>query len=412
MHLKTIVFISFILSFFLQIYCQYPEDFSSIEQLTYLDATSEEEEIYLGSYYHDQSTTPLVFNDYHNGVRLYPKSFSNLPTDSCTILTTSYNENDDKPWDIENYGNIYYPPTYTLTNEQCIQSENIVLNLDLTNFLSDDIISLGNLYGLSYIFYFWIEKNDNNDIQFYCNGSTDKMITFLSLHIGLYQFYLKYDNSETFSANGDSFTCSSKEIAIKNSAGSQIYFHRLKLGLLINKEKISSTNCNNDPYLGKCPYSYYCDTYSGECKKCLGKFSQCKNSNTGISCSPFTQEWDKVGTTQESCTSDYFNLQYLDEMTYDINPPIKSNAASISFWLFTTKDINAKDDPKIYHITLEDFFVVTIIPGKDEYIIYATAYEMYHKAIGTVLKDITTKKDFEKVKDTYFPYQNWYISKI
>ena len=33
-------------------------------------------------------------------------------------------------------------------------------------------------------------------------------------------------------------------------------------------------------------------------------------------------------------------LQKLDEMTYDINPPIKSNAATLSFWLFTTEDIN------------------------------------------------------------------------
>ena len=410
MNLKTIVFISFILSFFLQIYCQYPEDFSSIEQLAYLDANSEEEEIYLGSYYHDQSTTPLVFNDYHNGIKLYPKIFSDSTTTICSIQTNPNNCNDDEPWDIGNYENIYYPPTYTLTNEQCIQSENIVLNLDLTNFLSNDIIGLGNLYHLSYIFYFWIENTDDGkNIQIYCEGG-DKMITFSPTQIGLYQFYLKYDNSETFSANGDDFTCITKEIAIKNSAGTQIYFHRLKLGLLINKEKISSTNCNNEPYLGKCPYSYYCDTYSGECKKCLGKFSQCKNSNTGLSCSPFTQEWDKVGILQESCTSDYFNLQYLDEMTYDINPPIKSNAASISFWLFTTKDINAKDDPKIYHITLEDFFVVTIIPGKDEYIIYATAYEMYHKAFGTVLKDITTRKDFEKVMVDYFPYKNWYTS--
>ena len=102
-------------------------------------------------------------------------------------------------------------------------------------------------------------------------------------------------------------------------------------------------------------------------------------------------------------------------MTYDINPPIKSNAASISFWLFTTKDINEAEppevpNPNIYHITLEDFFVVTIIPGKSDYVIYATAYEMYHKAYGTVLKDKTTKKEFEEVMTNYFPYKKWHTS--
>ena len=416
MNLKSLLLTSFIFSYFLQIYCQYPEDFSSIEQLTYLDASSEEEEIYLGSYYHDQDPSSLnPTNDYHNGIKLYPKTFSASSTASCS-LANSYDKNDDEPWNPENYENIYYPPTYYLANAPCIHDTKIVLKLDLTNFLSSEIIDLNAKFNLSYIFYFWIEKiDDGNNIQFYCNDPEDKRITFPPTSKGLYQFYLKSDNSGNFYANDDSFFCESKEIAIENSAGTQIYFHRLKLNLLIEKEKISSINCNSEVYSGQCPYSYYCDKNTSECKKCLGKFSQCQGRNIGKSCSPYSREWEQVGNPQQSCNADYFNLQYLGEMTYDINPPIKSNAASISFWLFTTEDIYELEppndpNPNIYHITLEDFFVVTIIPGKYEYVIYATAYEMYHKAYGTVLTDITTKQDFEKVMTSYFPYQNWYTT--
>jgi len=99
-------------------------------------------------------------------------------------------------------------------------------------------------------------------------------------------------------------------------------------------------------------------------------------------------------------------------MSYDIVPAIRSNAASLSFWLFTTKDFNEPSlinqyNPKLIHITLEDFFVVTVIPGKTKYTIYVTGYEMYHEAYGTVIKNQETKEDFENNVLNKFPYKNW-----
>ena len=98
-------------------------------------------------------------------------------------------------------------------------------------------------------------------------------------------------------------------------------------------------------------------------------------------------------------------------MNFDINPPIKSNAASISFWLFTTKVPKNLEDTKIYHMTLEDFFVVTIIPDETEYKIYAIGYEMYHEAYGQIIKDISDKNAFVNFFDGHFPYKKWVIRK-
>ena len=179
-------------------------------------------------------------------------------------------------------------------------------------------------------------------MKFSCSDNPGSEITFGQLNIGLHQLYLKYNTTEEkFSLNdGGSFECSSMKVLITNTANggsNDLHFHKLKLSIVIDKKTIFIKNCTDHSNL--CPFSYYCDTNTGKCKKCLGIFAECENRNTGKVCSRFTTNWKDVGNLQTSCKGDYFNLQYLDEMTYDINPPIKSNAASISFWLFTTKDI-------------------------------------------------------------------------
>ena len=50
MNLKSIFIIIQILFLFSQFYCQFPEDLSSIDQLTYTNPTSKEEEVYINSY--------------------------------------------------------------------------------------------------------------------------------------------------------------------------------------------------------------------------------------------------------------------------------------------------------------------------------------------------------------------------
>jgi hypothetical protein len=287
----------------------------------------------------------------------------------------------------------------------------------LSTVLTADDIEMAKIYDLTYYFYFWIQKPQDCKIVFSCEGGIGERIILEQPDEGLFQIYLKYkpSNNEFSSNTLPPFTCQSlQKISFKSSDYSNIYFHRLKLSVLISKEKITKSNCNNST---KCPYSYYCEEYTGECKKCLGMFSQCSDRKTGISCSRFSNKWESVSpeTVQKECKEEYYNLQYLDEMSYDINPPIISNAATISFWLFTTKDFNEPSNPNdinpnIYHITLEDFFVVTIIPGKSKYIIYVTGYEMYHEAYGTILKDLKTKNEFED-KIGEFPYTNWNIKK-
>ena len=387
MNLKTIFFILSIIFFLSEIYCQYPEDFSSIEQLTYLETDSDKEEVFIGSYFQDASLTNA--KDFRNGIIInYKNLIDSSTTEECSTTLNPYPGNDDIPWDHDNYENIYFPFSYGLRNpsNQCYKIGNSILKL--SEILTEEEIDFAKEYDLSYFFYFWIQKVDTNDIILTCedNVLVENEITLHLTSPGLYQLYLKYEIPNKFSINNAEFTCQSRNIFIKYS--DTIYFHRLKYSVLISKEKITKSNCNNST---KCPYSYYCEEYTGECKKCLGMFSQCSDRKTGISCSRFSNKWESVSpeTVQKECKEEYYNLQYLDEMSYDINPPIISNAATISFWLFTTKDFNEPSNPddsnpNIYHITLEDFFVVTIIPGKSQYIIYVTGYEMYHEAYGTI----------------------------
>ena len=377
---------------------QYPEDYSTIEQLLYL-----ENEIFLGSYYFStSSSTPI--NDYRNGISIKPKSID-LSYSTCSYSTCSYyfySGNDDYSWNYLDTNSKFYPPSLNLINN-CLQGSNI--NLELDSFIDSDI---AEKYDLSFIFYFWLENEDGNNIIFKCFGTSGNSITFPSGK-GFYQFYLKYNYktkkfSDICDTESSSFDCSSMAITISNS---KIYLNKIKVTALIDKNVISSINCNN--FYGKCPYSYYCDINSGECKKCLGIYKECEN-NGYYSCGRFTKEWEET-VPQEGCNADHFNLQKLGEMSFDITPPIKSSASSLSFWFFSLTDINESSDedninPNIYHISLEDFFVVTIIPGKSNYLIYLTAYQMYHKAYGKDIQTIETKKEFMETLER-FPYKNW-----
>ena len=406
---KSITILISILLLFPHFYCQFPEDFSSIDQLTYTPTTSEKEEVYINSYYKDSSSLNII-NDYRNGIKLIPGDLGISDSAiTCSIIPSPYTGNDDKPWSYDVIDNsIYYPSSYKLGNSQCIANNEIIM--DLSSLITDEETDI--FYQSTYIFYFWIQKNSADKIIFLCEEDQDSSNSLIDPQInpGLYQFYLRYDPSNgQFSTNAGSFSCPQKKIIIKNS--NTIYFLRLKLTTLISKSTIVLRDCRENE--NKCPYSYYCDTSTGECKKCLGMFSQCSGRSEGISCSRFSTEWINVGTLQKSCKEDYYNLQNINDMSYDIIPAIRSNAASVSFWLFTTCDINEPDiteqiNPKIFHITLEDFFVVTIIPGKNKYTIYATGYEMYHEAYENILKNIEQKQEFEEFIQNDFRYKNWY----
>ena len=374
---------------FQSILSNYPEDYSTIDQLT--NPENKDNEIFLGSYYHSEVTSSPSpsYLDYRNGIIIKPAGFSDSNSIVCTYLGGTYSGDDDKNLDYSLNNNIFYPPSLHLT-EKCIEGTGITLNL---KSLFNSEITINEIY----IFYFWIEKKDSSDIQFNCNN-IGPSITPPSSIPGLYQFYLKYSNNK-FSFGSDSFDCSDMKLYIYNS---NISLKKIKVTSLITNEIL---NCKES---GKCPSSYYCDNNSGECKKCPGIFSECQNKNLGR-CGRFTTDWED-DDFHNSCSPDYFNLQQIGEMSFDITPPIKSNAASLSFWFFTLSDIN--DSSNIIHISLEDFFVVTIIQENSEYIIYLTAYQMYHEVYEHDIQKITNKEDFLNIIKNYFPYKYWKIKKV
>ena len=393
---------------------QYPEDYSTIELLTNPENkdNSNGDEIYLDSYYHTKDSSSLQKCDYRNGILILPKDFSDSIGNSCTN-PTSYSGNDDNEWKYATNTNIFFPPSLGITSAYCINSASNNINLNLISFIDSDS-SINVKYKLSYIFYFWIHStvDTDNTISFSC-FDTAGSISFLSTTIGIYQFYLRYNYENNIFTDIDntessSFQCSSMKIRITST--SQIALNRIKVSMLVQNDIIISIDCNDVER--KCPYSYYCDINSGQCKKCLGLYANCQNRKIGSKCGRFTKDWINVGPTQTECIADYFNLQNIGEMSFDITPPIKSNAVSLSFWLFTLTDKNeysSENDIKLYHISLEDFYVVTIVPGESKYTVYLTAYQMYHEAYKTDIQKIKTLEEFKNLLNE-FPYTNWFIN--
>ena len=395
----------------------YPEDYSTIDFLTNPENNNNlnYDEVFLGSYYHSSSSTALPLNDLRNGVKIQPKNIrisGETVSESCTTdinIATEYSENDDNTWTYLQHTNSFYPSNYYLIRT-CFHGYQKTINL--LSFINS--VTTTENYDLSYIFYFWIHKvyTNTNPITFSCKNVAGNQINFRPNRKGLFLLYLKYNYStKTFSDinSATSFVCPSMNLQI---SGTTICIKQIKLTTLIPYNKLKNTNCNN--LGGNCPSSYYCDINTGECKKCLGIFRECQNRNIGLTCGRFTEEWQNTVTSQTSCTPDYFNLQEIGELSFGITPPIKSNAASLSFWIFTLIDIYESSDvnninPYIFHISLEDFFVVTVIPGKTKYTIYLTAYQMYHEVYGYDIQKIKTKKEFIEIMNK-FPYKNWFVS--
>ena len=390
----------------------YPEDYSTIEQLTNPENkdNSNLDEVFLGAYFYTQDSTAEPIEDKRNGIKIYSQTFSSSITYIGSYTSSELTSiNDDGEWTYTTNNNPFYPPTSELTRD-CIKLPNYstFIDLDLSNLIASKDIA--GYYSLNYSFYFWIEKTDSlsRTINIICKDNPGNTISFTyPSKKGIYQFYLKYNfNGQSFYKDENdqdtTFNCPSMKLSI---SGEEINIKRIKVSELVSNKELIKINCN-DVIDRKCPYSYYCESKSGNCKKCLGKFSQCQSKNFGLSCGRFTKDAE--------CNPDYFNLQKMGKMSFDITPPIKSNAASLSFWFFslanmTYDDNNDDEDTTIYHISLEDFFVVTIIPGKAKYEVYLTAYQMYHEAYSYDIQTYKTKNEFMKAIES-FPCKNWYIN--
>ena len=238
--------------------------------------------------------------------------------------------------------------------ETCLNGNSIELSLN--SFIDSSINEKYDIPNL--LFYFWININDYGlslyRITFLCRGTTinEGSVQF-NAGVGLHQFYLKYSDSTFSKSDGsETFSCPSMEITI--SSNNDIFLSKMKITTSIKDYPFPSSCTQSDV---KCPYSYYCNINLDKCIKCSGINRECEGETI---CGRFTEQW-YIDSPQSFCTPQYFNLQKFEEMSFDITPPIKSSASSLSFWFFTLVDENGKN---IYHITLEDFFVVTIIPGE------------------------------------------------
>ena len=158
----------------------YPEDYSTIELLTNpQNYDSDNDEVFIGSFYHSRTSTSLPFNDYRNGIKVKPKDFSGSSPSAYPI--THYSTTDNDIWDYSQTNKIFYPTTIDLINS-CLSGNSIILNLD--TFIDSESRIIAENYELSYVFYFWIEKSGTNPIKFSCDGSTD-LISFTSNSAGL-----------------------------------------------------------------------------------------------------------------------------------------------------------------------------------------------------------------------------------
>ena len=246
----------------------FPEDYSGIEKLTYTN-NENEEEIFLNSYYFSQSSSSIPKNDFRNGIKIIPINIDTATGEddsNCDYSSGLGLANDDDEWDFNDNNNAnnraFYPPSLKLITS-CIKSG--IIELDLKPYIEPYII---DEYDLSYIFYFWLEKIDGitNTIEFRCKGTYTGVPIIFSSAEGFCQFYLKYNYLQNrFSDKEDNyyFSCDSEEekmfITISNS-NSDIILNRIKVSLLLKREKISSLNCN---VVQKCHYSYYCEVESG-----------------------------------------------------------------------------------------------------------------------------------------------------
>ncbi len=118
----------FIILIILQgILSKYPEDYSTIERLTYPENqdNNDIDEIFLGCYY--QGLTPSEVKDIRNGILIQSKDFGQ--SESNCGNPTSYSGDDDQNWGYSEYNNIFYPPSLALITSNCINGNNIQLNL-------------------------------------------------------------------------------------------------------------------------------------------------------------------------------------------------------------------------------------------------------------------------------------------
>ena len=402
----------------------FPEDFSSID---YLTNPENENEIHLLSFYANNLISKSA--DYRNGINIYPIRARDLFNDKCGSIsdyyssTSSYfqNTNDnDNDWKVDYMNNNFFPPKRDILFNFFRNSNpfSLILISPLTLFDSFDSIKnrkfTEELYqnnNIIFNYYIWftpiIEITDfrigciNTDS---CALSEDSGINYGNFEANkLYQIYFQLKNDEII-YNSIILNCTKTNDYINliiNNINIRIY--QIKITYQILSDISCSTNDN-------CPPGTLCNSNTKLCEKCDGRYAICKDIEIGpneyiykegistLECSRFTEQWEDP--IQNSCKADYFNINKLNYITFEMLP-IKTGAASVSFWFYSIKPDPSSNG--IFHIVLSDFMICTIIVESNEYEIYVTGYELYHEAYGIKIRDIQNKNDFIAALSN-FPY--------
>ena len=410
----------------------YPEDISSID---YLTNPENENEIHLLSFYPNNGGT---FLDKKNGINIYPIKIENLFKTDCGIAEISSSisflqdnsNNGDNEWSISNMNSDIFPPR-ELLNKNFFLSSSSIIHINPKYYFSSST-SINNrkfsseLYeneNIIFNYYLWITPIDNiNNLFLGCKNDDNCMMSLSHFDLGnflqskTYQISFKFQNNK-FIYNSNNFLCPPKsngniELILSNN---NIRIHQIK----ITYEILSNIECSNDD---NCPPSTRC--INQICEKCDGRYSICNNirindngeykyydSSSKLECSRFTKEWEDpsrenslIDKTQIKCNADYYNINKLNLISFQMNP-IKTGVATVSFWFYSIKPLSNNG---IIHIILSDYMICTITSDSNKYNVYVTGYQLYHKAYGNPISEIKTKLDFESVISS-FPYNKWNV---
>ena len=448
--LKILIFLYFFIYSICVSFGGYPESMTTIDQLLYdnADRTLNIKEYFIVGIQPNSITNNIYF-DKKLGVPFFPISISKFTIDTCELSvsyysgleTTTGGGSDDRNWNNISYHFSFNLPHKTLiSNHFVIIGEGLIELFDpgnLHTLTGSDISDYLKLFNLNsdllklnstiFNYYFWIKTNTTlSNIIFNCIDSCSVVGSILSYNYeemienSWHQIFLRnyriytgdnYDNYFYILDKVRSIKCNSKQFKVSLSKpNAKLYISAIKLSVYIEK----NLNCESNELI--CPPYSICAQQSDGSKICVKDSLLARNLTSENIKIPgrFCKEYNNLNNLESGyCLPEYFNIQPFKKLIFPFSPPIKSGAATLSFWFFLYKP-EFKNYEDIFHIVLDDFFVVTFILEKDisninYYIIYLTVYEMYHEAYNKKkLYESKTKTEFLEIIET-FPFKNWYI---
>ena len=450
--LKILIFLYFFIYSICVTFSSYPESITTIDQLTYdnLDRTLNVNEYFIVGLQPNSILNKIYF-DKKLGIPFFPISLSKFRINSCSLSVYYYSNyeigtgggNDDGNWNNDGYSYSFNLKHKTLISHHFyLEGEGLIELFDpanlhtLTGYEIQDYLKIFNLNSdllklnsTTFNYYFWVKPNASiSNIILNCIDSCSTEGSILSYNRAYltenawHQIFLRNyriytgDNYDSFFYINDKYRyikCNSNQFKITVKVNVKLYISAIKLSVSVDK----NLNCETNEHI--CPPYSTCVQQSNGSKICVKDNLLARNiTNENIKIpGRFCKEYNNLNNLESGyCLPEYFNLQPFKKLVFPFSPPIKSGAATLSFWMFLYKP-EYKNYEDIFHIILDDFFVVTFILEQDSisninyYIVYLTVYEMYHEAYyKKKLYEYKTKTEFLEIIET-FPFKNWYIKK-